>query len=123
MTGVHTSLVIRLPFPPTLNHNTRPTAYGGRILTDKHKAFRKAVWFEWRSRHMPPLVGPLAVYIAATPPDRRKRDLDNLIKPVLDALQHAQAYKDDSQIDDLHIRRMTPDKLHAGAIVTIWQLT
>jgi crossover junction endodeoxyribonuclease RusA len=35
----------------------------------------------------------------AFPPDRRRRDLDNIQKPVLDALEHAGVYEDDSQID------------------------
>ncbi len=47
----------------------------------------------------------LRVYIYADPPDRRGRDLDNLLKPVLDALMHAGLYDDDSQIIDLRIRR------------------
>jgi crossover junction endodeoxyribonuclease RusA len=41
----------------------------------------------------------------AFPPDRRRRDLDNLAKPTLDALEHAGVYEDDSQIDLLIIRR------------------
>jgi crossover junction endodeoxyribonuclease RusA len=41
----------------------------------------------------------------AFPPDRRRRDLDNLQKPLLDALQHAGVYEDDSQVDLLLSRR------------------
>jgi crossover junction endodeoxyribonuclease RusA len=47
----------------------------------------------------------LAVEIAAHPPDRRRRDLDNIQKPVLDALEHTSIYADDSQIDLLLTRR------------------
>jgi crossover junction endodeoxyribonuclease RusA len=47
----------------------------------------------------------LSVKIIACPPDKRRRDLDNLLKATLDALQHAGVYKDDCQIDDLHISR------------------
>jgi crossover junction endodeoxyribonuclease RusA len=41
----------------------------------------------------------------AFPPDRRRRDLDNIQKPVLDALEHVGVYEDDSQIDLLITRR------------------
>jgi len=41
----------------------------------------------------------------AFPPDRRRRDLDNIAKPVLDALEHAGVYLDDSQIDLLLTQR------------------
>ena len=47
----------------------------------------------------------LSVLINAYPPDRRKRDLDNILKSLLDALQHARVYPDDSQIDRLTIIR------------------
>jgi crossover junction endodeoxyribonuclease RusA len=39
------------------------------------------------------------------PPDRRRRDLDNILKALLDALQYGGAYQDDSQIDSLQVVR------------------
>jgi crossover junction endodeoxyribonuclease RusA len=50
----------------------------------------------------------------AFPPDRRRRDLDNLAKPTLDALEHAGVYEDDSQIDLLIIRRQ--DVVRGGSL-------
>ena len=49
--------------------------------------------------------GDLFVSIDVWFPDRRRRDLDNLTKSTLDAIQHAGVYEDDSQICDLHIRK------------------
>lgn len=40
-----------------------------------------------------------------SPPDRRKRDLDNLTKALFDALTHAGAYLDDCQIDQFTMNR------------------
>ena len=37
------------------------------------------------------------------PPDRRRRDIDNVLKPLLDALEHGKAYIDDSQIKKLGV--------------------
>ena len=45
------------------------------------------------------------MFISLFPPDRRKRDLDNVLKALLDALQHAGCYDDDSQLDDIRIVR------------------
>ena len=48
--------------------------------------------------------------IALYPPDRRKRDIDNVLKPTLDALQKAGVYKDDSQIVRLNVSKESPVK-------------
>jgi crossover junction endodeoxyribonuclease RusA len=47
----------------------------------------------------------LRVEIIAFQPDQRRRDLDNMLKAPLDALQACGAYHDDSQIDELIICR------------------
>jgi len=49
----------------------------------------------------------LTVLLIANPPDRRRRDLDNLAKAVLDGMNGV-LYDDDSQIDNLIIRRGGP---------------
>lgn len=51
-----------------------------------------------------PLMGPLSARIVAHPSAlKRKRDTDNLLKALLDALTHAQVYQDDSQLQDTAI--------------------
>lgn len=47
----------------------------------------------------------LAVEVEAYPPDRRRRDLDNIGKALLDSLEAASVFEDDGQIDDLRIVR------------------
>ena len=42
------------------------------------------------------------------PPDNRRRDIDNVQKALLDALQHGGAYADDSQIVRLSIEKGPP---------------
>jgi crossover junction endodeoxyribonuclease RusA len=44
--------------------------------------------------------------LEAYPPDRRKRDIDNLVKPTLDALTKAGVWLDDEQVEELTIRRL-----------------
>ncbi len=53
----------------------------------------------------PKLRGRVRVHAIAHAPDRRRRDLDNLWKGVLDSLTHAGVIEDDSLIDELSIAR------------------
>jgi len=46
---------------------------------------------------------PIKVEIIAYRPDKRKRDLDNLLKGSLDSLTKAGVWEDDSLIQDLRI--------------------
>jgi crossover junction endodeoxyribonuclease RusA len=52
----------------------------------------------------------LKMSIGLNPPDKRKRDLDNPIKPLWDALQHAGLFDDDSQIDKYDVVRGNQEK-------------
>ena len=60
-----------------------------------------------------PLTGRLGVVIEAWPPNQRARDLDNLLKVVLDAGNQS-LWLDDSQIDDIRIVRMGVDSEKKG---------
>jgi len=63
----------------------------------------------------PPAGGRIALLMDAFPPDRRRRDLDNLQKPTLDAMQHAEVFTDDAIVWDLHLRW---DVSETGEIIT-----
>lgn len=102
-------MILRLPYPPTVNtywrHITRGALAGRVLISARGRAFRSEVnkaALAWDNRPFR-LIGPLSVEITVFPPDRRKRDLDNLPKAILDALQHAGVYADDSQIHRLLI--------------------
>jgi len=75
------------------------------LISRAGRAFRAEVVAILNDRRLTALTGPLAVAIDLFPPDRRRRDVDNAIKSLLDALQHGGAYADDHQIDELHVRR------------------
>lgn len=95
---------IELPYPPSVNHLWRRV--GCRMyLSQGGRAFRRAVQAALAEQGVRPIAGRLAVTIVVHPPDRRRRDLDNVLKALLDALQHGGAYHDDAQIDILHVRR------------------
>ena len=102
-------MVMTLPYPPSVNHYWRRV--GPRTLISREgRTFRTNVCAllargSGNGPRKPPSGGRIALAMDAFPPDRRRRDLDNLQKPVLDALQHAGVYEDDSQIDLLITRR------------------
>ena len=110
-------LVLCLPWPPSVNRYWR--SVGGKVLISREgREYRKAV--VRKVSQLKPLTGPLKVTLLARPPDRRRRDMDNLMKATLDSLAHANVYEDDSQIDDLRIKRghVSP---HGGEIVAVIQ--
>jgi crossover junction endodeoxyribonuclease RusA len=47
----------------------------------------------------------LEMTVVLYPPDKRVRDIDNVLKPTIDALCQAHIFNDDSQIDVLFVRR------------------
>lgn len=93
-----------LPWPPSVNHYWGQ-AGKNRFIGKKGKEFRMAVAEACAEQEITGLEGRLAVHVALFPPDKRKRDVDNLLKALLDACEHAGCYESDSQIDELHIVR------------------
>ena len=109
---------LELPYPPSVNH------YWGvsgkqRFIGKKGKEFRAKVMDAVNEAGIQPLEGRLAIHVALYPPDRRKRDLDNVLKSLLDACEHAGCYENDSQIDELHIIRRDVIKDGACTIVIL----
>ena len=110
---------ITLPFPPSVNRYYRSPRSGplaGRtLISEEARKYRAAVCsLVAESKLGGPMEGLLRVSVEVFAPDRRKRDLDNLHKGILDSLTHAGVWGDDSQIDDLRIYRARDDK---GALI------
>lgn len=97
-----------LPWPPSENHYRRYVTIGGRqrvLISKAGREYQSAVVMRVRAAGIKRPAGRLKVIIHAAPPDRRKRDIDNALKAVLDSLQKAGAIRDDGDIDDLRIVR------------------
>ncbi len=107
---------LQLPYPPSVNHYWGQ-AGNHRFIGKKGKEFRAQVMDAVNEAGIQPLEGRLAVHIALFPPDKRKRDIDNVLKSLLDACEHAGCYENDSQIDELHITRR--DLIKGGACTII----
>ena len=100
-------MMLTLPWPPTINHYYAPGPRPGtHYMTPQARAYRIEVSTRVGAQRLRQhLTGRLSLCVEAYPPDRRARDLDNLLKAVQDSLQHAGVYVSDSQIDDLRIVR------------------
>lgn len=101
---------LQLPFPPTVNTYWRSLRKGkaaGRVVVSKKgREYRESAMGIIAAQHKAePLTGRLSVSLVLCPPDRRRRDLDNYCKALLDAITHAQVWGDDEQIDRLSIER------------------
>lgn len=99
-----------IPFPPSVNHMYATNMGSRRIARYKTKAARKfmndAVLLlraarpaGWESR------GTFAIAVGLILPDRRKRDADNHIKAVQDAIQAAGIVHDDCMVSHITIEK------------------
>ena len=111
-TKLHT---LNLPFPPSVNGYwmSRVVMKGGKpivfmAINKKGKDFRKEV-IEL-CKDCVPMTSRLKLEIALYPPTKRSFDIDNRIKPLLDAMEHAEVFENDSQIDELHVYRRDVEK-------------
>lgn len=106
-------LLLVLPYAPTVNHYWLPNKNHSKRISDKGLKFRALVAYACAG--LVGVKGRVSVDIVARPPDRRKRDLDNLFKALLDALSHAGMIEDDSLIDRLSIAR--GEVIDGGALI------
>lgn len=100
-------LELDLPYPPSVNHCWRRV--GNKTLISREgRRFRERVIALLSHLHVEPLEAELYVEVDVHPPDRRRRDLDNVLKALLDAMQHGGAYHDDGQIVHLVVKKCEP---------------
>jgi len=111
-------LLIELPWPPSVNHYYRRVGHRTLISREGRK-YRTEVCAILRDLQMRPFDGELAMTVDAYPPDKRRRDADNLLKSLLDSMQHAGAYYDDSQIKKLTIEMRKPNRPNGTVIVRL----
>lgn len=114
---------IVLPWPPSANrywrHPTRGPLAGRHLISAEGRQFRKMVQgVVLEQLHCRPMLScPLKVTFEIAPPDRRIRDISNLLKATEDALTHAGVWLDDSQIDHGEQIRRLP---HPGGVLVAW---
>lgn len=93
-------------YPPTVN-NYYVMTQRGVFISQKGKKFRDQVIQDVCEQlaGFEKQYGRLRLDVVLFVPDKRRRDIDNVQKPLLDALTHAGVWDDDSQLDQITIYR------------------
>ena len=107
-----------IPFPPTVNHMIKSSG-SKRYLSREYEAFNGMVGIIVKRERVPSFGDKkIALAIELCWPNKRKGDLDNRCKAVQDSLMKAGVMDDDSQVDQLHVKR-GPIVKGGCAIVTV----
>lgn len=96
-------VTVTLPYPISVN-KVWMRSKSGMFLNPKVERYRKQVWALLYDK--PPFhYGRLKLEVKMYPP-RTNCDIDNILKTLLDALQHSQLIKNDSQIYQLFVDKL-----------------
>jgi crossover junction endodeoxyribonuclease RusA len=101
---------LTLPYPPSVNSMYR--AWKGRMLISKRgrEWMKLAVSDAKKQINGWYVTGNCEFVVMAYMPDNRRRDIDNLLKPLQDCMTHAGIWKDDCQVKHLRITHCGVDK-------------
>ena len=98
-------MIIKLPYPPSLNTYWR-NFRGNTVLSKSGREFKTAVAECVVEQNIPKFGSKrLEMTLWLYPRSKIVTDLDNRLKAVLDGLEEAGVYDNDSQIDILMIQR------------------
>jgi len=111
--------ILHLPYPPSIN-NYWIARGNTRFVSKRGRDFKLAVQ-EYVAAHQLQSFGggAVTVDIVLRPRDARLMDIDNCIKPILDALQDAGLFDNDRQVHQVSITRGLVKKGGGGCIVVV----
>ena len=102
-----------LPYPPSTNTYWRKW-HNHMVIGPAGKAFRQKVINIIAPMKLQPITGFVRMQIKVYADSNRKRDVDNNLKALLDALTHAKVWIDDYQVKAISIERMNKDPNKIG---------
>ena len=114
-------LIFKLPYPPSVNTYWR-NFRGRMVISKRGREFKKYV-SEYVIENNIEKLGDAKLWVSMVlyPRGKRLMDIDNCIKPVLDALQDAGVFDDDQQVEMLSIKR--GEVIKGGGISIIVSVT
>jgi len=116
---VNLGVQFEIPWPPSVNNYWGQSKRGTKFILPKAAAFRRDVIFITAQAGIKQYDEEerLSIHLDLYPPDRRRRDIDNVLKSLLDSLEIARVIHDDSQFDELHVVRH--EEKRGNVVVTI----
>ena len=110
---------LHLPYPPSVNRIWRNV--GPRTLKSKvYRDWLAEGWAMVKAQAPKPVLGRYCLNVVAFRPDRRDRDLDNIIKPISDLLTACGVIEDDHMADRINIEWSdTEPSKGAGVVVRV----
>jgi len=117
------------PWPPSVNSIWRAIRRGDHatIILSKvgREYFAKATETlkqQARLAGLKTFENHVKVFVELSPPDARKRDADNPIKPIFDVLQKANIVINDSIIKDYRVRWHAPDRPGGRVVIYVEEI-
>lgn len=130
--NVYPILNVTLPIPPSANSRLIIQKGRRRMINSpeyaKWKDYAKAIIFDKIGKSEDSRVDPgklieykgyrVRIWVKFCTDKRRRKDLDNVVKPCLDAMTDATIWVDDKEVDFLSIERITDDdgRMDAGFV-------
>ena len=108
-------MTLTLPWPPAVN-NLFATFQNRRIPSRRYKQWLAEALAAVRAQQPARIVGSFHVRVLLDRPDRRRRDLDGLLKAPLDCLVKAGVIEDDSLAQSIAIAWSDAEPKKPGAV-------
>lgn len=107
---------VSLPYPPTLN-NLFKNVGKKRVRSAEYDAWIRAANLALRAQRPAKHLGSFRATIVLTRPDRRRRDIDNTVKAIMDLLTKAGAIEDDCLAQSLTVAWAWDQVIPGGAVI------
>lgn len=107
---------LTLPYPPSANHLWRNVS-GKTLKSEEYRKWLALASALVMSQRPKAVRGGYSLTVIATRPDNRRRDLDNLIKPVSDLLKFSGVIEDDSLARSIFIGWSDEGVVRDGCII------
>ena len=106
--------ILKLDYPPSTNRLWR-YVNGRAIKSAEYRTWLEAQAWSLQRQNEKPVLGPYAMHIEVSRPDRRRRDITNTIKALEDAVVAAGFVEDDS-----YCQKLTVEWVRGGHPVKIF---